>query len=178
MTDRSTGDIDFPGALERIPSPQIVDHDRIRTFASGDPSPASSNDATPTTSGQPDHALHNKFRRFAQATMAFEKGRKFSTGTSVHRKRQMSTLVEKEGQYGASLTVCGLACYRICLMCGCMSAFAVVILIRGFSRNLLIQSISKILTSLSRPCTWVSLPYSPMTTRQSWLWLSMTPSTW
>ncbi|KAH6616023.1 glycosyltransferase family 4 protein [Chaetomium sp. MPI-SDFR-AT-0129] len=36
--------------------------------------------------------------------MAFEKGHTFSTGTSVHRKRQMSTLVEKEGQYGASLT--------------------------------------------------------------------------
>jgi len=38
--------------------------------------------------------------------MAFEKGRKFSTGTSVHRKRQMSTLVEKEGHFGPALTVC------------------------------------------------------------------------
>lgn len=37
--------------------------------------------------------------------MAFEKGRKFSTGTSVHRKRQMSTLVEKEGHFGPALTV-------------------------------------------------------------------------
>jgi len=36
--------------------------------------------------------------------MAFEKGRKFSTGTSVHRKRQMSTLVEKEGHFGPALT--------------------------------------------------------------------------
>jgi hypothetical protein len=41
--------------------------------------------------------------------MAFEKGRKFSTGTSVHRKRQMSTLVEKEGHFGPALTVCLLA---------------------------------------------------------------------
>ena len=38
--------------------------------------------------------------------MAFEKGRKFSTGTSVHRKRQMSTLVEREGHFGPALTVC------------------------------------------------------------------------
>ncbi|KAG7293971.1 hypothetical protein NEMBOFW57_004032 [Staphylotrichum longicolle] len=36
--------------------------------------------------------------------MAFEKGRKFSTGTSVHRKRQMSTLVEREGHFGLALT--------------------------------------------------------------------------
>ncbi|KAL1842945.1 hypothetical protein VTJ49DRAFT_3586 [Mycothermus thermophilus] len=36
--------------------------------------------------------------------MAFEKTRKFSAGTSVHRKRQMSTLVEKEGHFGPSLT--------------------------------------------------------------------------
>jgi hypothetical protein len=40
--------------------------------------------------------------------MAFEKGRKFSTGTSVHRKRKMSTLVEKEGAFGPALTVCKL----------------------------------------------------------------------
>ncbi|KAK4131279.1 glycosyltransferase family 4 protein [Trichocladium antarcticum] len=36
--------------------------------------------------------------------MAFTKTRKFSTGTSVHRKRQMSTLVEKEGHFGPALT--------------------------------------------------------------------------
>jgi len=36
--------------------------------------------------------------------MAMEKSRKFSTGTSVHRKRQMSTLAEKEGHFGPSLT--------------------------------------------------------------------------
>ncbi|KAK0611420.1 glycosyltransferase family 4 protein [Immersiella caudata] len=36
--------------------------------------------------------------------MASEQSRKFSTGTSVHRKRQMSTLVEKEGHFGPALT--------------------------------------------------------------------------
>ncbi|ERT03363.1 hypothetical protein HMPREF1624_01676 [Sporothrix schenckii ATCC 58251] len=36
--------------------------------------------------------------------MSFKNGRKFSTGTSVHRKRQMSTLVETEGSFGPSLT--------------------------------------------------------------------------
>lgn len=44
-------------------------------------------------------------RPFIHAIMAFEKGRKFSTGTSAHRKRQMSTLVEKEGHFGPALTV-------------------------------------------------------------------------
>ncbi|CAK7213206.1 hypothetical protein SBRCBS47491_001723 [Sporothrix bragantina] len=36
--------------------------------------------------------------------MAFKNGRKFSTGTSAHRKRKMSTLVETEGAFGPSLT--------------------------------------------------------------------------
>lgn len=36
--------------------------------------------------------------------MPAEPVRKFSTGTSVHRKRQMSTLVEKEGHFGPALT--------------------------------------------------------------------------
>ncbi|CAK7211470.1 hypothetical protein SCUCBS95973_001126 [Sporothrix curviconia] len=36
--------------------------------------------------------------------MAFKNGRKFSTGTSVHRKRKMSTLVETEGAFGPALT--------------------------------------------------------------------------
>jgi hypothetical protein len=43
--------------------------------------------------------------------MAFEKSRKFSTGTSVHRKRQMSTLVEKEGHFGPALTVRSSVCF-------------------------------------------------------------------
>ncbi|KAK4466136.1 family 4 putative glycosyltransferase [Cladorrhinum samala] len=46
----------------------------------------------------------SRFRPFIHAVMAFEKARKFSTGTSVHRKRQMSTLVEKEGHFGPALT--------------------------------------------------------------------------
>ncbi|OAA58465.1 trehalose synthase [Niveomyces insectorum RCEF 264] len=36
--------------------------------------------------------------------MSFQNSRKFSTGTSVHRKRQMSTLIEKEGAFGPALT--------------------------------------------------------------------------
>jgi len=49
-------------------------------------------------------------RPFARSIMALEQGRKFSTGTSVHRKRQMSTLVEKEGHFGPALTVRGYLC--------------------------------------------------------------------
>ena len=37
--------------------------------------------------------------------MSLKEGRKFSTGASAHRQRQMSTLVEKEGIFGPSLTV-------------------------------------------------------------------------
>jgi hypothetical protein len=48
---------------------------------------------------------HKSLRPFARAIMAFEQTRKFSTGTSVHRKRQMSTLAEKEGHFGPALTV-------------------------------------------------------------------------
>jgi hypothetical protein len=42
---------------------------------------------------------------FVEVIMPIEKGRKFSTGTSVHRRRKMSTLVEKEGAFGPALTV-------------------------------------------------------------------------
>jgi hypothetical protein len=58
---------------------------------------------------QPPPRQHHHLRSicpFVQAIMAFEKGRKFSTGTSVHRRRKMSTLVEKEGAFGPALTVC------------------------------------------------------------------------
>lgn len=55
----------------------------------------------------PQHHHHlTSIRPFAHAIMAFEKARKFSTGTSVHRRRKMSTLVEKEGAFGPALTVC------------------------------------------------------------------------
>ncbi|CAK7265018.1 hypothetical protein SEPCBS57363_001368 [Sporothrix epigloea] len=36
--------------------------------------------------------------------MAFKNGRSFSTGTSEHRKRRMSSLVETEGAFGPALT--------------------------------------------------------------------------
>ena len=55
---------------------------------------------------QEQNPLLATLRPFVQAIMAFEKGRKFSTGTSVHRRRKMSTLVEKEGAFGPALTVC------------------------------------------------------------------------
>jgi hypothetical protein len=87
----------------RTPTPHIVDRDHIHSLASGEPSPTSSGFATPT---EHSHRRHLKLRPLVQAIMAFEKGRKFSTGTSVHRKRQMSTLVEKEGHFGPALTVC------------------------------------------------------------------------
>lgn len=89
---------------EGTAAPRIFDRDRIRSLASGEPSPASSGGATPTTTHP--HHPHKSIRPFVKAVMAFEKGRKFSTGTSVHRKRQMSTLVEREGHFGPALTVC------------------------------------------------------------------------
>jgi hypothetical protein len=96
--------ISAPPSTDRgqTPTPQIVDRDHIRSLASGEPSPTSSGFATPT---EHSHRRHIKLRPLVKAIMAFEKGRKFSTGTSVHRKRQMSTLVEKEGHFGPALTV-------------------------------------------------------------------------
>jgi len=40
-----------------------------------------------------------------QRTLSRDSTHGFSTGASVHRRRQMSTLVEKEGQFGPALTV-------------------------------------------------------------------------
>ncbi len=93
------------GSGTSTPAPRIIDRDQIRTLASGEPSPASSGFATPTTE-KPRRKPFKSLRPFIRAIMAFEKGRKFSTGTSVHRKRQMSTLVEREGHFGPALTVC------------------------------------------------------------------------
>ncbi|KAH6951164.1 hypothetical protein BKA56DRAFT_505774 [Ilyonectria sp. MPI-CAGE-AT-0026] len=42
-------------------------------------------------------------RPFMLSIMAFKKGCKFSTATSVHRKGQMKTIVEKEDRFGPSL---------------------------------------------------------------------------
>ncbi|KAK4120614.1 glycosyltransferase family 4 protein [Parathielavia appendiculata] len=87
----------------RTPTLQIIDRGPVRSLASPEPSSAPSiGVATPIDHP---HQLHPKsIRPFVQAVMAFEKGRKFSTGTSVHRKRQMSTVTEKEGQFGPHLT--------------------------------------------------------------------------
>ncbi|TPX13378.1 uncharacterized protein E0L32_006108 [Thyridium curvatum] len=63
-------------------------------------SPSASGTSTPSDG---DHH-HHRLRPFIRAVMAFQNGRKFSTGTSVHRKRQMSTLIEKEGHFGPALT--------------------------------------------------------------------------
>lgn len=102
----------------RAATPNLVERDHIRSLASGEPSPLSSGLATPTpatttaaataSTEHPPHQHHHlrSIRPFVHAVMAFEKSRKFSTGTSVHRKRQMSTLVEKEGHFGPALTVC------------------------------------------------------------------------
>jgi hypothetical protein len=68
-------------------------------------------------SSTPTGHRNKSIRPFILAIMAFEKGRKFSTGTSVHRKRQMSTLVEKEGHFGPALTVRGDG-----LLCSSVSA--------------------------------------------------------
>ncbi|KAF5697502.1 Trehalose phosphorylase [Fusarium mundagurra] len=43
-------------------------------------------------------------RPFILSVMAFKKSRKFSRPISVHRKRQMSTIGEEEGQFGPALT--------------------------------------------------------------------------
>jgi hypothetical protein len=52
---------------------------------------------------------HNKsLRPVALAIMGLNKGLQFSAVTSMHRKRRMSTLVEKEGVFGPALTVCPL----------------------------------------------------------------------
>jgi hypothetical protein len=90
-------------------TPHVIDPDHTLSLASREPpSPApSSGVATPTDHQDHPHNRHIKLRPLVHAVMAFEKSRKFSTGTSVHRKRQMSTLVEKEGHFGPALTVCG-----------------------------------------------------------------------
>lgn len=54
--------------------------------------------------------------------MSHKAGRQFSTGTSSHRKRQMSTLVEKEGNFGPALTVSGSRLTpRVCSFVGLLS---------------------------------------------------------
>ncbi len=94
-------------------TPHVVERAPIRPLASSEPSPLSSGLATPTEPSHHHHHHHLKsLRPLVHAVMAFEKSRKFSTGTSVHRKRQMSTLVEKEGHFGPALTVRSSAWFR------------------------------------------------------------------
>ena len=98
-------------ALDRPQTPRVFERDHIQSLASGEPSPLPSGLATPTEDQTTVKHRSKHIRLLALAIMALEKGRKFSTGTSVHRKRQMSTLVEKEGHFGPALTVS--ACFLV-----------------------------------------------------------------
>lgn len=107
----------------------------------------------------PQHLQHHHLtntRPFAEAIMAFEKVRKFSTGTSVHRRRKMSTLVEKEGSFGPALTVCSCLFPR-------------------FPRRW--RQSPELFVDLNRPCTSASPLCSPTTTQLLLLLPSMTLST-
>jgi len=85
----------------------LVQVEQASNPSTSEPSPIPSGHSSPTPdSFLPKSRKPKSLRPFIAAIMAFEKGRKFSTGTSVHRKRQMSTLVEKEGHFGPALTVC------------------------------------------------------------------------
>jgi len=85
----------------------LVQEEQAPNPSTSESSPIPSGHSSPTPdSFLPKSRKPKSLRPFITAIMAFEKGRKFSTGTSVHRKRQMSTLVEKEGHFGPALTVC------------------------------------------------------------------------
>jgi hypothetical protein len=106
-TSSSTGPTPTTGAItaassigRHTPAARLIDRDHSEPS-----SVPSSGVATPTPDHKEHHRHHLKLRPLIHAVMAFEKSRKFSTGTSVHRKRQMSTLVEKEGHFGPTLTV-------------------------------------------------------------------------
>lgn len=86
----------------------LLEHDRY----SPEHSQPGSGESTPTGEHH-----HKAIRPLIHAIMAFEKGRKFSTGTSAHRKRKMSTLVEREGAFGPALTVCHLLSHSGHLPC-------------------------------------------------------------
>lgn len=140
---RSTRDASHHKGLSRL-----LEHDRYS------PDRSSGQD-TPTP--QEHHHPHNVIRPLVKAIMAFEKGRKFSASTSVHRKRKMSTLVEKEGAFGPALNVCKLLSPSI---------------------HLLLFSLKGSLTVENpRRCIWVSRLSSPMTTQLLWLWPYTTPCT-
>ena len=55
----------------------------------------------------------NSLRPYVKAILAFPQTRKFHTQPSVHRTRQRSALVDKEGKFEAALTVSD---YSLCRM--------------------------------------------------------------
>lgn len=90
-----------PSLPHQLQKQQHLDH--LQANTGHYTSPSGDNTQTYDTRSAAPH--HHSIKPIATAVMAFEKARKFSTGTSVHRKRQMSTLVEKEGHFGPALTV-------------------------------------------------------------------------
>ncbi|KAK3386104.1 hypothetical protein B0H63DRAFT_395632 [Podospora didyma] len=103
-TATSPVQVEAPAPQAPTPAPATAPSLLAATHYELNQSPVSSNAATPSRSQSSTPVKHRRLKPFIQAIMAFEKGRKFSTGTSVHRKRQMSTLVEKEGHFGPALT--------------------------------------------------------------------------
>lgn len=101
----------LPTIPSQLQEQQQLDHAQANTGHYTHPS----GDNTQTY-GTPSAAHHHhSLKPIATVIMGFEKARKFSTGTSVHRKRQMSTLVEKEGHFGPALTVSGTSLIMACL---------------------------------------------------------------
>jgi hypothetical protein len=60
---------------------------------------------TPSDMSTPLRLASRSLRPYIQAIMAFKDGRSFQSRPSVHRSRALSDALEKEGQFGASLTV-------------------------------------------------------------------------
>ncbi|KAK3346913.1 hypothetical protein B0T25DRAFT_290728 [Lasiosphaeria hispida] len=107
----------------------LIQQEKTRQVPSDDSSDQSSGYSSPPPNPLPKSHKPKSLVPFIDAIMAFEKGRKFSTGTSVHRKRQMSTLVEKEGHFGPALTVC----YMIYIHQLCQQTYQVALpLLRAF----------------------------------------------
>ncbi|KAH7169834.1 uncharacterized protein B0J16DRAFT_376711 [Fusarium flagelliforme] len=66
--------------------------------------PSHLNDESPSKFHAGQSSRPKSLRPFIQSIMAFTHGRKFSTTTSVHRKRRLSSAAEKEGQFSPALT--------------------------------------------------------------------------
>ncbi|KAK4641455.1 hypothetical protein QC761_501750 [Podospora bellae-mahoneyi] len=105
--ERAISPLSSPVAPSTLAQPQQSSSSDRASSLFADPHEQSSDHTHTDNRSHPDHYNHKSLRpvvHAVNAAMAFEKGRKFSTGTSVHRKRQMSTLVEKEGHFGPALT--------------------------------------------------------------------------